>query len=344
MKTRLNTRTTVPSKPSLTLLRSVATVALLGLATAGSALAQPATWTPTKTIRVIVPYAPGGGTDVLARLVFAQVGNSLGQPVVVENRPGGNGLIGANYVYEAAPDGSTLLFAAADNISVAPHIFKKNVKFDQNGYTAIAPVAKMGFFLATKAGGDAKTLQDVINKAKNAPADKPITYGHWGAGSMSQMGMELLKEQAQLTSGTQEIPYPGAAPVLNAVLGGHVDYGFIPAPLAIANKSSLTLFGLGSDERFPSINDIPTLKEQGFPVNADTWFGVLAPPGTPKNIVDALQAQIVKAARDPKILARMTDMGYTPFKDDPNNFAKFVKTENARWGEVVKIAKIKVEE
>lgn len=313
-------------------------------AASGAQAQQASAWVPNKTIRVIVPYSPGGGTDVLARLIFAQVGNALGQPFVVENKAGNNGLIGANYAYDAPPDGYVLLFGAADNVSVAPHIYKKTTKFDQNNFTAVAPVAKMGFVLASKGGNEAKTLDDIIAKAKAAPADKPYSYGHWGAGSMAQMGMELIKAQAQVTSGMQEVPYAGAAPVLNAILGGHVVYGFIANPQAIANKDMLVLYGIGSDDRFSTLPNVPTLKELGFKVNNDTWFGVLAPPKTPENIVKAIGDQINLATKDPKILARMTEMGYTPFKDDPSNFGAFVKAENARWGEVVKAANIRVDE
>ena len=161
---------------------------------------------------------------------------------------------------------------------------------------------------------------------------------------MAQMGMELIKAQAQVTSGLQEVPYAGAAPVLNALMGGHIAYGFIANPQAIANKDTLILYGIGSDDRFPSLPNVPTLKELGFKVNNDTWFGVLAPPKTPADIVKVLGDEINAVTKDPKILARMTEMGYTPFKDDPSNFANFVKSENARWGEVVKMANIHVEE
>lgn len=314
-------------------------LSLVGLATAGLAVAQTA-WTPTKPIKLIVPYAPGGGTDVLARIVVSSLGNSLGQPVIVENRPGANGIVGANAVFNAPPDGTTLLFAAADFISVAPHVYKKAVQFQPNGFRAVAPVAKMGFVLAGKSDGEAKTLQELVSKAK---AKQQYSYGHWGPGSMAQMGMELLKSKAGI-HGMLEVPFGGAAPMMTAVLGGQVNYAFIPTPLAIANKTKLKLYALGSPERFPVINDVPTLTESGYAIDADTWFGVLAPPNTPQTAVDAIQAQIAKVVNDPAVKARMADMGYTPMTADPHAFASFVEAENARWGAVVKAANIKVEE
>ncbi|MGT2493599.1 tripartite tricarboxylate transporter substrate binding protein [Cupriavidus basilensis] len=176
---------------------------------------------------------------MLARLVVAGLANSLGQPVIVENRPGANGVIGANVVYAALPDGCTLLFAAADFISVAPHIHKKVVQFQPNGFRPIAPVAKMGFVLAGRPDADTKTVQDIVAKAKT----NALTYGHWGPGSMAQMGMELLKSKAHIDN-MLEVPFGGAAPAMTAVMGGQVDYAFIPTPLAVANRTKLRLYAL----------------------------------------------------------------------------------------------------
>ncbi|MGE8365115.1 tripartite tricarboxylate transporter substrate binding protein [Cupriavidus sp.] len=302
------------------------------------AAAQPG-WMATKPIRLVVPYAPGGGTDVLARLVVAGLANSLGQPVIVENRPGANGVIGANVVYAALPDGCTLLFAAADFISVAPHIHKKVVQFQPNGFRPIAPVAKMGFVLAGRPDADTKTVQDIVAKAKT----NALTYGHWGPGSMAQMGMELLKSKAHIDN-MLEVPFGGAAPAMTAVMGGQVDYAFIPTPLAVANRTKLRLYALGSPERFGSIKEVPTLTESGYAVDADTWFGVLAPPNTPQPIVDAIQAQIVRVTSEPGFRARMADMGYTPITIDAKKFGEFVQAENVRWGAAVKAARIRIEE
>nr|WP_315595211.1 tripartite tricarboxylate transporter substrate binding protein [uncultured Cupriavidus sp.] len=317
---------------------SVIAMSVTVLATAPAIAAQPG-WTPSKPIRLVVPYAPGGGTDVLARLVVAGIGSDLGQPIVVENRPGANGVIGANVVYAAPADGYTLLFAAADFISVAPHIHKKVVQFQPNGFRPVAPVAKMGFVLASRADADTKTVQDIVNKAKSSS----LSYGHWGPGSMAQMGMELLKTKAHIDN-LLEVPFGGASPVMTAVMGGQVDYAFIPTPLAVANRTKLRLYALASPERFPSIKDIPTLTEVGYPVDADTWFGVLAPPNTPQAVVDAIQAQVVRATSKPEFRARLADMGYTPITVDPKRFGEFVQSENQRWGAAVKTARIKIED
>jgi tripartite-type tricarboxylate transporter receptor subunit TctC len=160
---------------------------------------------------------------------------------------------------------------------------------------------------------------------------------------MAQMGMELLKSKASIPSMLQ-VPYGGAGPVLAALLGGQVDFAFIPTPLAVANRSKLTYYALGSPERFPSIKDVPTLTEQGYAIDADTWFGVLAPPNTPQAVIDTIAAKVSKVTNDPAVKARFAELGYTPFYGDPRKFASFVESENSRWGAIVSAANIKIEE
>ncbi|PZQ02861.1 MAG: hypothetical protein DI587_01895 [Variovorax paradoxus] len=315
-------------------LKALACGAAAGLS--GTAWAQTAgKWVAAAPIRMTVPYAAGGGTDVLARLVSSQIGNALGQPIVVENRPGVNGILGTNLVYGAHPDGQTLLFAAADFISIAPHVYKNAVKFDPAQFVPVALIAKMGFVLASRADNSAKDLDEVIARARA----KEITYAHWGPGSTSQMAMELLRSRVP---GFQALPVPygGAAPVLNAVMAGDVEYGFVPTPLAMASQSKLKLYAIASPQRFAGIKDVPTLAEKGYAVDADTWFGVLAPPRTPAAAVEALRAQMVAAAADPRVSARMAEMGYTATHIAPENFGAFIQTEYARWGGVVRAAHI----
>lgn len=298
-----------------------------------------AKWEPNSPIKLIVPYAAGGGTDVLARLVATQMANALGQPLVVENRPGVNGILGANFVYGAATDGQTLLFAAADFISVAPHVYKKAVKFESSGFAPVALLAKMGFVLASRADNDAKDLAEVIERAKA----KEVTYAHWGPGSTSQMAMELLKSKVPSMK-LLAVPYGGAAPVLNAVMAGDVQYGFIPTPLAIASQSKLKLYAITSPTRFAGLKDVPTLTEKGYAVDGDTWFGVLAPPKTPQNVLDAIQAQVVRASQDPQLRTRMAEMGYASTALAPREFGGYIKSEFERWGSVVRAANIRVDE
>lgn len=309
-----------------------------GLASLGGLAHAQQKWTPASPVKLVVPYAAGGGTDVLARLISSAIGDQLGNAIVVENRPGVNGILGTNHVYAAEPNGQTLLFAAADFISVAPHVYRKVVKFEPTGFSPVALIAKMGFVLASRPDSPTRTLADVIERAKV----KEVTYAHWGPGSTSQMAMELLRSKVPGTK-MLPVPYAGAAPVLNAVMAGDVDYGFIPTPLAIASQSKLRLYAIASPARFPALPDVPTLAEKGYDVDADTWFGVLAPPKTPQHIVDAVRAQVVEASRDPKVRARMADLGYTATAVRPEDFGAFIKSEYDRWGGVVRGAGIQVE-
>ncbi|VTU34442.1 Argininosuccinate lyase [Variovorax sp. PBS-H4] len=335
--TFISSRQTGPLVAHRWLRRTLAVAVGMALAS-GSFAAQP-TWTPPGTVHLVVPYAPGGGTDVLARMVANQIGSSLGQPLIVENRPGVNGILGANYVFAAPPNGTTLLFAAADFISVSPHIYKKVIKFDPNGFKPVALVGKMGFVLASRSSNEVKNVAEFITQAKS----REISYAHWGPGSMAQMGMELLRTKVEGTKALP-VPYAGAAPVMAAVMAGDVEYGFVPTPLAMGSRSKIKLLASGSPERFAGLSDVPTLAELGYKVDADTWFGVLAPPNTPQPVIDALQAQVDKVVKDPAFRARLAEIGYTPSNIEPAAFGAFVHAENTRWGAVVKAANITVDE
>jgi len=307
--------------------------AAMGLGSAAFAQA----WTPGKSVRLIVPYPAGGGTDIAARLIAVGMGTSLGQPVVVENKPGANGVIAADYVYGSPPDALTLLFGSSDVISISPFTYPK-IQFQPDGFRPVAPIAKIGVVLAGRADIDAKTLPELVAKAKA----REYSYAHWGAGSNGRIGIEIFQTQ----SGVQKllgVPYQGTAPALVALLAGQVDLMLVPTPLVIANRSKLVIYGVASPQRYPGLADVPTLAELGYPVDADTWFGVLAPPGTPQPALDAIQVQMTKVVMDPAAQNRMKDLGLAPDLSNPKNFGAFVLSENARWGAVIKAAGIKIE-
>jgi len=314
----------------------LAVLPLLALSFAAPAAAQ-GPWTPTKPVRLVVPYPAGGGTDIAARLVAAGMGNSLGQPVVVENKPGANGVISADYVYAAAPDAGTLLFGSADVISISPFTYPK-IQFQPNGFMPVSPIAKIGVVLVGRADIDAKTLPELVANAKK----KEYSYAHWGPGSNGRIGMEIFQSQA----GSQKmlgVSYLGTAPALVALISGQIDLMLVPTPLVIANRQRLVVYGIASPTRFAGLKDVPTLAEQGYPVDANIWFGVLAPPKTPQPAIEALRAQMTRVVRDPAAQARMIELGLEPDLSDPGRFAEFVLSENNRWGAVIKAAGIKIE-
>lgn len=298
-------------------------------------------WQPKAPIRVVVPYPPGGGTDVVARLMGTIAGDGLGQPMIIDNRPGANGVIGANSVYSAKADGLTLLFGVSDIISTTPHVNGKAVTFNPDGFSAVTPVATGGYVLVSRKDHKTGDLATLVNSAK--VKGSRYTYAHWGPGSMGQMAMEILKLKAGMPE-LLAIPYPGSAATLNAVLSGQVDYAFVPPGLAAANESNLRLFAISSPKRIPLLKDLPTLTEKGFDVVAETWYGVVAPPGTPKNIVDALNQGINKVVTTPTFAARLLDLGYTPMTASATAFGEYIKSENAKWGRVVQAAQLKVEQ
>jgi len=312
--------------------------AALALCAVFAAHAQQAAqgWTATRPVRLVVPYPPGGGTDIAARMVAGGVANSLGQPMVVENKPGANGVIAADYVYDSAPDAATLLFGSGDVVSISPHTYP-NIRFKPDGFVAVAPIAKIGVVLAGRPGLDAKTLPELIEAARK----RQLSYAHWGVGSNGHIGMEIFQTQSKAQK-MLDVPYLGTAPALLALLAGQVDLMLVPTPLVIANRDKLRVYGVAAPERYTGLKDVPTLKELGYPVDADIWFGVLAPPGTPQPAVEAIRRELGRVVQDPSVQARMIDQGLQPDSAGPAGFADFVKSENRRWGAVIQSAGIRI--
>jgi tripartite-type tricarboxylate transporter receptor subunit TctC len=320
---------------TVALFASLISVALL---TAAPVAAQE--WQPSTAVKIVVPYPPGGGTDVVARLMSVTVGDAFGQPIVIENRAGANGVIGANVVYGTKADGQTLLFGVSDIISTTPHVNAKAVTFNADRFSAVAPVATGGYVLVARKTSPNADLAALVASAK--AKDSRFTYAHWGPGSMSQMAMEMFKLKAGLT--ILPVPYPGSAAVLQAVLSGQVDYAFVPPGLAQANTDALRMYAVSSEARIPLVKDVATLAEKGYNIKAETWYGVVAPPGTPKNVVDTLNAGINKAIKTPAFAAKLVDLGYTPMVSTADQFGQYIRAENRQWGDVVRDAQLKVEQ
>ena len=315
-----------------------AAVLVLAFALAPIAQAQTAepTWTPTKPIKMILPYPPGGGSDTVARIVVQGLGNRLGQPVVIENRGGANGSIGTEVVYNAAPDGYTLLMSSADTYSMYPPLYPK-VRFVSAEFVPITPSAKVNFVIMGRPDLPAKNLTELIALAKKTK----LTYGTWGNGSGAHIAMSLF----QSVTGTEmiHVPFQGAAPAAQAAMAGQVDIAMMPMHLASSFKGKLTAFGVASDKRVQSVNDIPTLTEQGTPVLADAWVGVLAPPKTPAPIAAALAKAFSDTMADPEVNAKLNNVGLVPFAGTREQFATYLANDYAFWSKTIHAAGIKVE-
>lgn len=318
--------------------RLLQALALAGCgAPAVRALAADAAWRPDKPVRLVVPYPAGGGTDIAARLLASGIGGGLGQPIVVENRPGANGIIAADHVYASPPDGSTLLFGSGDVVSINPNTYAK-VGFKPEGFVAVAPVSMIGVVLCGRSDGPARTLAELVAEVRR----RELSYAHWGAGSNGRIGIEIFQTQTGAKP-LLGVPYQGTAPALLGLLSGQVDLMLVPTPLVLANRAKLAVYGVASPVRYPALKDVPTLAEQGFDVDANIWFGVLAPPGTPAAAVDVLRSRIVQVVRDPAAQQKMSENGFLPDLSDPALFGQFVRAEHARWGAVVRAAGIRIE-
>lgn len=308
---------------------------------AASTLAQAQSF-PSKSIRWVVPYPAGGGSDFLARTIGQQLATQVGQSVVIDNKPGGNTAIAASEVARSAADGYTIL--SADNGTM---VFNTALyaKLSYNPQKDLVPVTLMGKFpmiLVVGANAAAKDAKDFIAKAKAAPGR--ISYGSAGAGSPHHLAMELLKVHAGLHM--VHIPYRGAAPALTDLAGGQVEAmmvdlaagaGFLKGgkvrPLAVANPT-----------RLPQLPDVPTFAELGFKgVEAAAQVGVVAPAGTPAEVVAALQKQIATAIQQPAIRQKLVDFGIEPVGSTPQQYADLNRTEIQRWHTLIRDQKISLD-
>jgi tripartite-type tricarboxylate transporter receptor subunit TctC len=312
---------------------------MLGLALAcGAALAQPY---PSKPIRFIVSFPPGGSSDLIARAIAPHLSDRLGQPVVVENRPGAGGMIGVDAVAKAPPDGYTIGLAAAGALSSNISLYPSMPFHPERDLAHVSPLAMIPFFLIAHPS-QPPTLKEVIAKAKSAPGT--MSFGHGGNGSTMHLSGELLN----MLAGTkiQAVPYKGSGPVSADVLGGQVPLGVVDVPSALSNvrAGKLRALAVTSKRRISAAPEVPTFEEAGVPgYEAIGWFGVVAPAGTPRPIVERLNAEIRAALQDPAIRERALAAGTEPFTATPEAFTEMIREETKKWAEVIKAGGIKLQ-
>jgi tripartite-type tricarboxylate transporter receptor subunit TctC len=313
-------------------------VALLCLA-AGSAAAQ--TW-PSRPIRMIVPYTPGGYTDFMARTVSQKMSEALGQPIVIENRPGANSVIGADAVAKAAPDGytfGTVIAAHAVNASLNPKLPYDVLK--DFSYVSLMSVAPL--MMAARKDLPASNVQELIALAKAKPGT--LNFASSGIGAAAHLTMELFKSRTGINM--VHVPYKGTAPALTDLLGGRVDVMFDTVSAFAAHVSAGTVKALAvtATERIPAAADTPTMGEAGVPDFASgTWAGIIAPAGVPKDIVERMSREAQKALADPAMRAELVRQGYVAVGNTPEEYSQFVRDEVTKWAKVIKDAAIKPEE
>jgi len=308
------------------------------LMTASPALAQSY---PDHSIRVVIPYAPGGGTDIVFRLLSPDASALLGQSIVVDNHPGGSSMIGSAVVSRAAPDGYTLL-ATDSALLINPGIFKAQMTFDTlKDLQAVIMLATAPALLVVNPSVPAKNLAELIALAKSKPG--ALNYASGGVGSAPHLAAELLKQAAGID--IAHIPYKGTGPALQAILGGQVDLAFLGISSAGAYVASGQLHAIAvtGDQRNPSLPDVPTFAENKLDVNGNSYWGIYAPTGVPKPIVDQLNSAFSKALHRPENEKRLAELGYAPLTSSPEQSTAQFRAMVQQWTEVVDKAKIKVE-
>lgn len=296
---------------------------------------------PTKPIRLVLPFAPGGSTDVIARPLADSLARELGQPVIVDNRPGAGSVIGNDAVAKSPPDGHTLLLTTS-SFAIVPAL---QPKLPYAGVSAFAPVVLLGRapnVAIVRAGSPLKSAADMLAQARAHPGK--LSYGSSGNGTSTHLAAELLKSTAKVF--VTHIPYRGAGPVVTDVLGGQVDVGFatLPSIAPLLANGKLRALGVTSGTRSPLLPDVPTFAESGAPGSqSDNWYGVFAPAGTPAAVVAQLHGAFKRASQTAEFRQRAQNEGLVLSLDSPEETARFVRAEEARWRKVVKDQSITME-
>jgi tripartite-type tricarboxylate transporter receptor subunit TctC len=304
---------------------------------AGAAFAQ--AW-PVKPVRMIVPIAGGGSTDAIARLVGTRLGEAWGQTVLVENRPGGSTMIGAEVVARATPDGYTMLMATAAfpaNFS----LFRK-VPYKLADFAPVSNVAESPNVLAVHPSVPAKNVKELIALLRSRPGQ--INYGSGGVGGSTHLAAELFKLLAKVD--VTHIPYKGGGPAVTDLLGGQISmiFGNLPAVLPHVKSGRINVLAIASAKRSPTMPDLPTMDEAGVRgFEASTWAGLLMPAGTPQPIIDRFYADLQKIYAQPDMKQRMATGGFEAIGSSPKEFAAYLELEVARWEKVIRVAGIKAE-
>lgn len=319
--------------------RHLLTALLAAWAVVPAALAQD--WAPAKPVRIIVPIV-GSTNDALARLVAPKLQELLGQPVVVENKPGAGGNIGAEYVARALADGHTLLIGYNGPLAINPSLFDKPPIDPQKDLAPITLAVKSPQYLVAGPSADFATVKEFVARAKASPGK--YSYASVAMGSASHLTMEMLKRSAGFHA--THIPYRGATPAVTDLLAGNVHAAFmVPGNvLQFARQGRLKLLASSGEKRHPGTPDVPTLIELGYrDMEATGWVGLLAPGGTPRPIIDRYHREMMKVLQMPDVRARLHDMEFDVIASTPEQFAAWIRSESGKWGAVVKATGAKAE-
>lgn len=290
---------------------------------------------PQKPIRLVVPFPPGGGTDTIAREISHQVTQATGWVFVIDNKPGAGGNIGVDNVAKSAPDGHSLVVGQTSNLAINPTLYAKLPYDPTKDLAPVTLLASAPMLLVTGTGTPYKSMADAIKDAKARPSS--VNFASAGNGTVAHLAGELLQKAARVKF--QHVPYRGAAAASTDVIGNRVELymSSVPTLLGHIRSEKLRPLAITSSKRSEDLPDVPTLAELGYKdINVDTWFGLLTPAGTPKDIVDKLNAEFNKALQNPQLRKKLNNEGAEPFGSTPEKFAALIKEEIPRWGLVVK--------
>lgn len=300
---------------------------------------------PGKPLRIVVPFTPGGSSDVLARAIGVELGKALGQPVVIENVPGAGGSLGAEKVARSPADGSTLLMGHIGTLAINPALYPKLGYDPQRSFAPVAWIARVPNVLVVNANVPAASLKDLVALARAKPGS--LAYGSGGNGSAAHTTMEYLKMQT--ASSFLHIPYRGTAPSVNDLLAGQVQVLFtgVPALLPHIRSGKMRALAVSSPKRLALLPDVPTVAESGVAgtrgFEADQWYGLVAPAGTPADVIALLNQHVNKALAAEEVRARLAAEGAEATPATPQAFGQLIAREIPRWAAVVKTARISLD-
>ena len=296
---------------------------------------------PQKPIRMVIPYPPGGPTGVMGRLVATKLPELLGQPVIVDNKPGASGQMGAADVAKAAPDGYTFLTNASIHV-INPHVYSKPLVDPIREFTPVALIGVVPLVMVVPPMQPAKDVKEFIAWAKANPGK--VNFASASSASAQHLAGEHFKQVTGIDM--QHVPYNGSGPALADLVGGHVQLMFdsLPSSMSFIRSGKLKALGASSPKRLAVLPDVPTLIEAGVPdFDLTTWYGVWAPAGTPKDIVARMNAEIVRLVVLPDMKEKLAGLGVEASAFTPEQFAAFNRTEYERWGRIVRAANIKLD-
>ena len=317
----------------------LAAAALGGVALPGLAQSGPF---PNRPIKIIMPWAAGGGGDVLVRAMVPSLSARLGQPVVVENRPGAIGTIGSAVAARSPADGYTIVYGAADSHSIAPHIMKQAPYDSKKDFVAVAPIGFTPLALIVHNAHPAKTFAQFLQMAKEAK--EPLTFGSWGQGSSGQITMEALKQVGKIN--LLHVPYNGTAPLIQAQLANQINSAIVPIPVAEPHvrAGTVRMLVITARERMPGFPDIPIMRELGIAIDMGPWLGFLAPTGVPPEVLARLHDAIEATLAEPQVAETMKKMTMVIERMDQRAYQIFYNSEFDRWGEYIRTAKVTIDQ